>query len=796
VTGPAHPAFPASSPVGRSFPRAEASRLAAGRGRYTDDLVLPRMVHVAFVRSPHAHARIRRMETAEAQAMPGVVRIVTGHDIEAVCRPMQTSLAHLPQHKSAPQLPIATSEVAWQGEPVVAVVARNRAEAEDAAQRIEIDWEELPAVADPAAALAEGAAAVHSALESNLALTMRIQNGDVDAAFRSAAAVIEHTFDFGRLCGVSLEPRATVADYDPVDRTLTVHQSHQSPHLMQTLYAQQLDIPEHKVRVIAGDVGGAFGNKLHMYGDDLATAAIARLLGRPVKFTADRLEAFQTDSQARECRVRARLAAAADGRVLGIDAEVLSGIGSYSIYPRSSLGDGVQAASFLCAPYEIGALRSLLRVAYQNKVPSGAFRGIGQPLACAVTEQLMDFAADALGLDPAEMRRRNHLAAERPSGPTKGGLRIGPLSLGPCLDRVLARMDYAKLRGEQAALRAKGVYRGIGLATFVEQTAPGAALYGPSGIPVTSQDTCTVRLEPSGTVRCQVGCTDQGQGTLTGIAQIVAAALGVAFDDVAVSAGDSAGPPGGGAWASRGLTISGEAAFTASRELRHNVLTLAATILQTSPAALDIRDGVIVDAADGRERMTLAKLCQTAQFRQDLLPQGAGLDLSATSSFVPRHEPYFVANGIQACHLEVDIETGWIRLLGHWVVEDCGYVVNPDLVDGQIRGGVVQGLGAALFEESIYDERGQQMTATLADYLVPMAADMPDIDIDHVTTPQAGTSLQIKGVGEAGTVGASAAVWCAINDALRPLGARLTRQPFTPERVLTALREARERATR
>ncbi|HUC61745.1 MAG TPA: xanthine dehydrogenase family protein molybdopterin-binding subunit [Alphaproteobacteria bacterium] len=784
---PASSAIQSKAPFGQSVPRANAARLVAGRGRFTDDVLAPRMVHLAFLRSPIAHGRLRALDAGRAAAMPGVVRVVTGADLAGKFHPFKTVLAHLPHHLSPVQPLLAADEVTWQGEPIAAVAAESRALAEDAVEAIEIEWEALPAVGNPEAALARGAPAAHSTLASNLVFAARFGSGDVDAASAGAAHIVEQRFDFSRLAGVPLEPRSILADYDPAAGTLTVHQSHQSPHLMQLLFARHLGLPAHKVRVIAPDVGGAFGIKLHAYGDEMAAAAISVLLGRPVKYVADRLEAFQSDCHARECIVEGRLAVDRDGRLLALSADVLLGIGPYSIYPRSSLGDGLHAATLPGAAYDLAAFRGDLRVAAQNKVPTGAFRGIGQPLACVVAELLLDRAAAALAIDPAEMRRHNYLKPGQFPAVSKGGLKMNSLSLEPCLDKLLALMDYERLRHEQTELRVRGVHRGIGLATFVEQTAPGAGLYGPGAIPVTSQDCCILRVEPSGAVRCEVGCTDQGQGTATGIAQIVAATLGIPLEDVAVATGDSAGAIGGGAWASRGLSIAGEAAYRAATALRANLLDLAAALLQCRAAELDISGGAVVSAPGGEARMSLAELCATAHFRQDLLPPGIEPVLVASAHFTPRRDPYFVANGIQASHLEIDIETGWIKLLGHWVVEDCGHAVNPMLVDEQIRGGVVQGLGAALFERCLYDREGQLLTSNLADYLVPMAAEMPDIVVAHVTTPQPGTALGVKGVGEAGTIGASAAVWCAVHDALRPFGARPERQPFTPDVILAAL---------
>lgn len=787
-----HPGFPAQSIIGQPLPRANARSLVAGRGRYTDDIALPRMVHVAFLRSPFAHARVRSVDTSAAARLPGVVRVFTGADLLAVCKPLHTELAHMPQHVSAVQSLLAIDEIAWQGEAVAAVAAATRAEAEDALAAIAVEWEELPAVADAAAALMSDAPPVHRTLQRNLALSIQLGGGDVDGAFRNAAYVAAHEFDFGRVTAVALEPRVIIADYNPADHALTVYQGHQSPHMMQEIYARHLGLAAHKVRVVARDVGGAFGSKLHVYADEMAVAAMAVVLARPVKFVSDRLEAFQTDVHARECRVSGRVAVAADGRLLAMDAQLLSGCGAYSVYPRSSIGDGLQAASMIGAAYDLPALRASLQVAYQNKAPTGALRGVGQPLSCAVTEQLLEDAAAAVGLDPVEMRRRNYPRPEQFPRATPGGLKLTSLSLHACLDRLVARMDYAGRRAEQAELRARGIHRGIGVATFLEQTAVGPALYGPAELPATAQDTCLLRMEPSGVLRCEVGCTDQGQGTLAGIAQIVASAMGLPIEDVAVSAGDSAGAPGGGAWASRGLAIGGEAALAAARALRRNLLAFAAVVLQTTAEALDIRDGAVVTAADGARRLGLGELGRLAYYRQDQFPPGTVPELTVVRQFTPQSHPYFMANGVQASLVEVDVETGWITLLGHWAVEDCGHIVNPLLVDEQLRGGIVQGLGAALYEHCVYGAEAQLMSGTLADYLVPMAADMPDIVIDHVTTPQPGTELGLKGVGEAGTVGASAAVWCAVNDALRPLGARVTRQPFTPAVVLEAVAAARQ----
>ena len=777
--------------IGKSLRRPNARRLVWGRGRYTDDLQFPRMAHVAFVRSPHAHARILGIESAAAAERPGVVRIVTGGDMAEICRPWSGTAAHLPALKSPPQYPLAVDVARWQGEPVAAVVAESRAEAEDAAELVEVTWEELPAIADPEAALARDAPAIHSDLDGNLAFQTAIEAGDAEGAFARADVVVEHDFHFDRQTGVPLEPRGIIADYDPAEGRLTVHQSHQSPFQQQDIYARQLGIPDHKVRVICPDIGGAFGIKLHAFGDELAVAAIARMLGRPVKYVADRLESFVADTHARDQRVRARMGVTHDGRITALDVDALSAIGPYSGHRRVSIGEGMMAIGLAGAPYDFADYQGRLRVAFQNKAMHGVYRAVGQPIACTLTEQLLDLAGDATGLDAVEIRRRNYLTDDQYPLTTPGNIAVERLSLQACLDRLLEMMDYDGLRAEQAALRGDGVHRGLGIATFVELTAVGAQYYGPAEARVSTQDGCTVKLEPSGRVRCLTSATEQGQGTWTGIAQIVATRLGVAMDDIEVAPNDTGvSPYGGGAWASRGLTIAGEAAHDAAGVLRDNILALAGAILQADPGTLDISGGAVRDAGGGAVRMTLAELAEIGYFRHDTLPPGVQPELAATRHHAPKGRPYALSNGIQASWLEVDTETGFVRLLDHWVVEDCGRVVNPLLVDEQIRGGTVQGIGSALFEQCRYDANGQLLNGTLADYLVPMAGDMPEIHVGHVETPVPDTALGTKGAGEAGTVGAGAAVFVAVNDALKPFGARVRRQPITPAEVLGALRAA------
>jgi len=777
-----------NSYIGRSVPRPNAERLLQGRGTFVDDIRLPRLAHAAFLRSPYAHARIRSIDTAAAARQPGVARVVTAKDLAGRYTPWVGVLTHLKGLKSAPQHPLAVERACWQGEPVAAVVAESRAAAEDALAQIAVDWEELPAVADAEAALAPAAPAIHPALGDNLAFTRSIEAGAVDDAFARADAVVEDHFTFARHTGVCLETRSILADFNPADRQLTVHHSSQAPHMMKEIILRHFPLAETGVRVICRDVGGSYGIKIHVYPDEMAVIALSLLLGRPVKFVADRLESFVSDIHAREHQVKARMAVSKSGEILAVAIDDLTGIGPYSTYPRTSAVEGNQVINLTASWYRCANYRARLRVAFQNKPPMSQYRAVGHPIACAVTEALVDRAAQAVGLDPAELRRRNLIADEAYPWTSPAGLRFERLSHQRSLARMLELMDYAGLRREQAALRARGIHRGIGLASFVEITNPGPAFYGVGGAPISAQDGCTLRLDPGGSVMVAISVTEQGQGTETMVAQIAASVLGVGIERVRVVTGDTERTPyGGGTWASRGTGIGGEAALQAAKALRANILALAGAILQTAPAALDISNGWIVDAASGARRIGLDEVGRAGYFRGDTLPPDVQPELVATRHYQPRDYPFAFTNGVQASWLEVDVETGFVALLKHWVVEDCGTVVNPLLVDEQIRGGVVQGLGAALFEECAYDAQGQLLNGTLADYLVPMAGEMPDIAVAHLITPTATSELGAKGVGEAGTAGAPAAVMNAINDAVAPFGARVTTQPATPQRILRAL---------
>lgn len=746
------------------------------------------MVHVAFSRSPYAHAEIVGIDTDLAEKSPGVVAVVRGQELAEYCTPWVGVLEHLEGLKSPPQYPIAIDRACWQGEAVAAVAAESRAEAEDAVERIDITWKELPVVADMETALSEDTAVIHPELGDNLAWRREFSGGDVDGAFDSADTVVEEVFEFGRHTGVTLEPRSIIAYFNPAEGELTVYHSTQAPHMMQNIFATHLGLEEHKVRVICKNVGGSFGIKVHTYADEMATVALSVMLRRPAKFVADRLESFLTDIHARDHRIKARMAVSKDGEIQAIEIDDLTGIGPYSVYPRTSAIEANQIVNLTGGPYTCRNYRAKTDVVFQNKTPMCQYRAVGHPIATAVTEGLVDAAAAAIRMDPVEIRRRNLIPDDDYPYKSTVGVVFEKLSHHASLDKLVDMMDYAGLRAEQANLREQGVYRGIGIASFIEVTNPSPMFYGVGGARISAQDGCTIRLDPKGNVICASSVTEQGQGAEAVIAQVAATAVGVPLEKVRVITGDTdVTPYGGGTWASRAAGIGGEAALQAGKALRANILELAGALLQSSPSTLDIREGEVVDASNGRQRIGLDEIGRIAYYRGDTLPDGFQPELVATRHYVPKKFPFAFTNGAQAAYLEVDTETGFVRLLRFWVVEDCGTIINPQLVDEQIRGGVAQGIGGALFEHCLYSPGGSLLNGNMADYLVPMASELPDIEVSHVETRTQDSELGAKGAGEAGTGGAPAAVMNALNDALGPLGAKVTAMPFTPERILQAL---------
>ena len=773
--------------VGQSVPRSGAKKLLEGRGTYLDDLRLPRLVHVVFFRSPHAHAVIKHLDLSQARKQPGVVAVFDGHEVAKFCTPWVGVLGHLKGIRSAPQYAIAPERACWQGEAVAAVVAQTRRQAEDALDHVMADWDLLPVVTDMEASLA-GDVVIHPDLGDNKCFSRELMTENFEAEFAKADVVVEKVYEFSRHTGVTNEPRGILADYNPAENLLTVYQGTQTPNMMQDIFSRHLGIPESNVRVICKDVGGSFGIKVHVYPDEMATAAISVMLKRPVKFSADRIESFLTDIHAREHKVKIKLACTHQGDIIAFDMNDLTGIGPYSVYPRTSGIEGNQVVNLTGGPYKHKHYKAKLDVVFTNKNVTCQYRAVGHPIAMAITEGIVDEAARKIGMDPAEFRRRNLISDDAYPYTFPSGVKFEKLSHHQCLDQLMTLMDYKGLRQEQADLRAQGIYRGIGLAAMIEVTNPSPAFYGVGGARISAQDGATIRLDPAGMVNVLVSVTEQGQGTEAVFTQIAATAVGVKVENVRVITGDTAITPyGGGTWASRGAGIGGEAVLQAGKVLRKHILDVAAAILKVEAATLDLVNGVVVDKLSGQEQMPLSEVGRVAYFRPDTLPMNFQSELTVTRHYTPREYGFTFTNGIQASYVEVDTETGFVKLLKHWCVEDCGTIINPMLVDEQIRGGIVQGIGGAMFEECMYSEDGQLLNGSMADYLVPMAGEMPDMVIGHVQTPTKTSELGAKGAGEAGTAGAPGAVMNAINDALAPLNANVSVQPFTPQRVLAAL---------
>src|SRR5499427_405571 len=602
--------------IGARVKRGDDPRLLTGRGRYVDDLTLPRMVHVAFVRSAHAHARVTRVGLDDARRAPGVIGLLTGADAARLCRPYRGVLLHYKGMKTGAMLPLALERVRYVGEPIVALAAESRAAAEDAAALVDVEYEALPPLLTPAAALAPGAPLIHPELGDNLLYETRITAGDPDGVFAAAHRVWTRTFTTGRHTGVPLEPRGFVADYEPATRALTVWISTQVPHMMQAVLAELFGLPEHRLRVVAPDVGGSFGIKIHVYQDDMAVCALALTLGRPVKFVASRHESFLSDIHAREQTIRIDVAADRDGVLTAMRAGITAAVGPYSAYPRSSVVEGGQVLRLLPGPYRVRNYEASLRVVAQNKVVTSQYRAVGHPIATAVTESMIDLVARDMGLDPAEIRRRNLVKPEDLPYTSAAGNVFDSGSYQAALVRLLEVADYDGLRRTQAAARAAGRHVGIGLACFVELPGPGAQFYGVGGAPISGQEGTTVRLEPGGAITALVGVTNQGQGTHTALAQIIADVLDMPVDDVAVLSGDTAVVPyGGGTWASRGMPIGGSATLLAARALGERIRTVAAALLEAHAVDIELGGARAVVRGSPERGLSYADLARAVHFR-------------------------------------------------------------------------------------------------------------------------------------------------------------------------------------
>ena len=783
ATGSASGPAAAAKLVGQPLRRVEDARLLAGLGRYVDDLPAAHALHIGIRRSDQAHARIAAVRTDAAAALPGVVGVFTWADIAALVKPA-VATSRMADYQPTAIHALAHEFVRFAGEPVVAVAAVNRYIAEDALDLIEIDYEPLPAASDPARAAEADAPLLHAGLVSNVLVQRAFTRGEVDAAFAAAAHTVGGRFRFHRKTAVALENRCYLAEIDVGRDALTLYTSSQVPGIIRDALAQLLGLPGSRLTVIAPDVGGGFGGKTSLYQEEMLVCALARKLGRAVKWSGDRLEDMLSTSQAFDETVDAELALDADGRILGLRADVLGDTGAYSIYPWTAGIEPVQVVSFLPGPYRVPCYRGRVRGVCTPKAPTGPYRGVGRPASTFVMERLIDMAAVRLGLDPVEMRRRNLVLPSEFPYKTASGIVWDRSAFQEGLQAAHDRIDYAAAREAQARARAQGRWIGIGVACYAELSGIGSRISASPGMPInTGTDTCVIELDSTGAITAAFGCASHGQGHETTLAQVVADELGARLEDIRIITGNSAAVPHGtGSYASRTAVISGGAGMLAARELRARMLRMAARLLDGAPEHLETANSIVHHAPSGK-KMGFAELANAVYAQMGRLPPEAREELCVTKVYDPVNGT--TSSATHMVQVEIDPATFQIAIERYVIAEDCGRIINPLIVAGQARGAVAQGIGAALLEEVIYDSEGQLLTASLADYLLPCAPDVPRLELVHLDTVAPHTLGGFRGVGEGGTIGAPAAIANAVADALAPLlllrPAQSSQSPHSPQ---------------
>lgn len=761
--------------VGKRVKRAEDPRLIRGLGHYVDDIVLPDTLHVAFLRSVYAHARIKSIDVSEASHAPGVVAVYTGKDASSKIGPVPCGAA-LPGLKVPDHRVLATDKVYFVGHPVVAVVATSRYAARDAVDLILIDYEELPVVVDVEGA-AKGGPVIHEQFGDNIAYKMTSGTGDIEAALASADRVVKQRLVHQRLAPVAMEPRAVLARYFPGEQELTLWSSSQIPHLMRTQVALMLGMPENKLRVIAPEVGGGFGSKLNVYAEEALLGWISMQLNKPVKWIESRRENMQATIHGRAQVGYIEIGCKDDGTITGLRYNVFADMGAYHqlLTPAIPTLTGLM----LSGCYKIPAIQMNTTAVFTNKMATDAYRGAGRPEATHVIERAMDLVSVELGMDPVEVRRKNFPKPDEFPFQTATGLFYDSGNYEAALNKALEMADYKKLREEQKKGRADGRLMGIGVSTYVEICAIGPSPATPAG----GWESATVRIEPTGKVTVLTGASPHGQGQETSFAQIAADRLGVDFNDVTVIHGDTSIVQYGiGTFGSRATAVGGTALVYAIDKLKEKATKIAAHLLQTDPSNVTFDEGKFTA---GDKSVTIQEVALTAHLARNI-PPDLEPGLTATHFYEPKN--FTFPFGTHIAVVEVDSETGEVKFVRYVAVDDCGKVINPMLVDGQVHGGIVQSVGQAFYEEVVYDEQGQLLTGELMDYAVPKAAMIPWLELDRTETPSPVNPLGVKGVGEAGTIGATPAIVGAVIDALSPFGVRHLDMPLRPEVIWRAMK--------
>ena len=766
--------------IGKPLKRKEDPRLIQGISHYVDDLNLAGMHYAAFLRSPYAHANIRSVDLSKARHASGVVLALSGADIDGAIQPVPCA-AQIPDMKSGARPVLARDRVRFVGEAVAVVVATDRYAARDALDLIEVDYEPLTPIVNPEKAIAKGAAPLHPGHKDNVAFKWELEGGDLKAAFKAADKVIKQRIVNQRLIPVPIETRGVLADYKPGEGQLTVWSSTQIPHLLRTQIASMLNFPETLVHVICPEVGGGFGTKLNVYPEEALVAYLAIQLGKPVKWTESRRENFQATIHGRDQIDDLEVAVKRDGTILGLRCRVIADLGAY--YQLLTPLIPTLTGLMMTGCYKIPAARMEITGVFTNKMATDAYRGAGRPEATYLIERVMDLVAAELKKDPVEIRRKHFPQPKDFPYATPTGLIYDSGDYQKALDVALKLADYRKLRQEQAKLRKQGRYTGIGVSTYVEICGMGPS----SAMPAGGWESATVRVEPTARVSIMTGSSPHGQGQETTFAQMGADILGIDPSQLQVVHGDTSVVPYGiGTFGSRATAVGGTAVYKSLQKVKEKLARIAAHIVGSDPERMVFADGKI-SAKESPKKSVAFGQAVSAAYVAKTLPADMEPGLEATTFFEPTNFTY--PFGTHICVAEIDPETGDVKLTRYIAVDDCGNVINPLLVEGQVQGGIVQSVGQALLEEAVYDEQGQLITGELMDYALPRASDMCWIETERTVTPTPVNPLGVKGVGEAGTIAATPALAGAVADALAPFGVRHVDMPFKREKIWQLMRK-------
>ena len=776
--------------VGRSIPRVEDARHLTGRGLFVDDIERPRMLYAAFVRSPFGAARVKEVNVEEALRIPGAERAIIRSDLESIAG--LKPVLHRPEFVGVEVPLLSGNSIRHAGEPVAMVLADSPHAAEDGADAVQVDYERQEPVVSLDAALAEDARTVHDEMEDNVLLDVRVPDDpEVDEAFEEASAVIEATFTTGRVAAVPMEGRACLADWDGREDKLVLYTSTQVPHIVRTALADVLDLPQQRIRVVAPDVGGGFGQKCVVSREELLVSIAAQRLGRPVKWVEDRQENLTASFHGHEQRYEVSAAFDEEGRILALKADIACDVGAYSCYPFTCGVEPLMAQAEMPGPYRLKRYWSRARAVTTNKVPMAPYRGVSRPQFTFVMERLMQKAAKELDMDAVEIRRRNLITGEEFPYESPTGVVYDPGSYIESLEKCAEALDFSAWKKRQYEARREGRLIGLGFSSFAERTGYGTRAFALRKMAITpGLDNAHLKMDPSGNVAVAVGTCGHGQGHQTTLAQIAADELGITPDKILVRQGDTdATPYGWGTFASRSLVIGGGATKKAAALLADRLKEIASHLLEASPEDLELEDGQVRVKGSPDQCVEVAEVARAAFLEAQRLPEGEAGTLEANAGFDP---PGTFSNATHGVEVEIDPATGEVRLSRYVVAEDCGVMINPMIVEGQVRGGVAQGIAAALYERLVYDDEGQLVTSTLMDYLIPTAMEIPSVEILHLETPCEYSETGAKGVGEGGTMGAPAAIASAVADALSHLGIEIDHLPITPDRLRAAIKEAYE----